>query len=103
VTKPSEIVQLLLNDEQLASFDSAAGLASNTKGKQAGETRDPDSVRDLWNDEGDDFFGHAASLATKADEENGPSATTPAVRGKKRKSTTTGAPRGRPKKKGPGS
>lgn len=101
VTKPSEIVQLLLNDEQLASFDSAAGLASNTKGKQAGETRDPDSVRDLWNDEGDDFFGHAASLATKADEENGPSAA-PAARGKKRKSTTTRAPRGRPKKKGPG-
>jgi len=60
VTKPSEIVQLLLNDDQLASLDNSAatGLSSKRAGKRPAEAEDGEPVRDLWNEEGDDFFVH---------------------------------------------
>jgi DNA helicase INO80 len=100
VAKPSEIMQLLLNDEQLATLDtSTAGRPASDSVKTAGEA----GARDLWNEEeGDDFFGHsglsagALGVGTEAaeDEQNGTPVPT-ATRGKKRKSGATGAPRGR--------
>ncbi|KAG2023344.1 SNF2-family ATP dependent chromatin remodeling factor snf21 [Coprinopsis cinerea AmutBmut pab1-1] len=96
MTKPSEIVQLLLNDEQLASLDQSGGLAaannqaSANKGKRS-ERKEGDNMGDLWNDEGDDFFGGGAGPSgEQGDDEGGNPA--PA---KKRKSRATGAPRGR--------
>ncbi|PPQ72024.1 hypothetical protein CVT24_008076 [Panaeolus cyanescens] len=93
VTKPSEIVQLLLNDEQLASLESSSRLSGGkgaSSGKQAG-----DSVPDLWNEEGDDFFGHTAVAAPEKPEDVEGHANAAGVRGKKRKAGGTGAPRGR--------
>ncbi|KAJ6621237.1 SNF2 family N-terminal domain-containing protein [Mycena sp. CBHHK59/15] len=99
VAKPSEIMQLLLNDEQLATLDtSAPGRTVQDPGNSAGDA----VARDLWNEEGDDFFGHSGPstvpIGTCAeageDDQNG----TPvpaATRGKKRKPGATGAPRGR--------
>jgi DNA helicase INO80 len=103
VTKPSEIVQLLLNDDQLARLDSstATDLSSKRVGKRPAivpSDADGQPVRDLWNEEGDDFFGHVGNLgsnhitAENLEDEAG----TPGpgiTRGKKRKATT--APRGR--------
>lgn len=59
VAKPSEIVQLLLNDEQLANLDTSAtsALSTNDAAGKPGNGDGPE--RDLWNDEGDDFFGHS--------------------------------------------
>ncbi|KAH9486801.1 Chromatin-remodeling ATPase INO80 [Psilocybe cubensis] len=102
VTKPSEIVQLLLNDEQLASLESNR-LPDGRKDKSDDSGKEGQAtVRDLWNEEGDDFFGHTASAPTeKPDEENTP-AVSQSTRGKRRKVGATGATRGRkpgPKKK----
>lgn len=92
MAKPSEIVQLLLNDEQLANIDNPneSGLPSKKSGKRPGTgpaSANNDAVRDLWNDEGDDFFGHLANqgnLAADRGEEEGTVAVAPS-RGKKRK------------------
>jgi DNA helicase INO80 len=100
VTKPSEIVQLLLNDDQLANLDTstARDLSSTKAGKQQeGAPGDADEpVRDLWNDEGDDFFGHAGptgvSTAVDAVEDESGTPIPSSVRGNKRK---PGAPRAR--------
>ncbi|KAJ7170009.1 SNF2 family DNA-dependent ATPase [Mycena filopes] len=89
VAKPSEIMQLLLNDEQLASLDTTAPAPAQDSVKPV------DDARDLWNEEGDDFFGHSGPNplgADVVDDETGAPATT-STRGKKRK--PTGAPRGR--------
>lgn len=57
-TKPSEIVQLLLNEDQLASLDASSGAVST--GSVAGLSKAPaTSTRDLWTEEGDEFFGHS--------------------------------------------
>ncbi|KIJ68315.1 hypothetical protein HYDPIDRAFT_24608 [Hydnomerulius pinastri MD-312] len=96
VAKPSEIVQLLLNDDQLANIDnpSASGPSSKKSGKQPAVGANPNggAVRDLWNDEGDDFFGHTvnagAANVDKGEEEEGAEAPS---RGKKRKAGTSGA------------
>lgn len=90
VTKPSEIVQLLLNDEQLASLESSNRLLGTRKDKSAEEKRsNQESVRDLWNEEGDDFFGHTAPTpAERPDDETLPVASA-STRGKRRKSGTT--------------
>jgi hypothetical protein len=65
VTKPSEIVQLLLNDDQLACLDTSTTDMPhrNTAKGPVDSTCDTeeDSFRDLWNEEGDDFFGHAGT------------------------------------------
>lgn len=102
VAKPSEIVQLLLNDEQLANIDNTdgPGLSSKKSGKRPGAgsaSTDNDTVRDLWNDEGDDFFGHPATqgngTADKGEEDG--TAVAPS-RGKKRKgANSSGVPRPR--------
>lgn len=100
VTKPSEIVQLLLNDDQLAGIDShdVSGLSSKKSGKRAAGSNDGggDTARDLWNEEGDDFFGHAVNAATVDKGNQGESAPVPS-RGKKRKAGASGV---RPKKGG---
>ncbi|KIK71158.1 hypothetical protein GYMLUDRAFT_317892 [Collybiopsis luxurians FD-317 M1] len=72
VAKPSEIVQLLLNDEQLANFPSSDSQNSvNGKGKGVA-----DSARDLWLEEGDEFFAGPQAPGTIAgndgvEDENG--------------------------------
>ncbi|KAG6846025.1 hypothetical protein H0H87_011073 [Tephrocybe sp. NHM501043] len=96
VTKPSEIVQLLLNDEQLATLSSSASQAPGSQSDVApaeGEKKPP--VQDLWNDEEDNFFGHSASLAPAPDGDDQGIPIATSTRGKKRKAGATGAPRGR--------
>ena len=100
MAKPREIVQLLLNDEQLASLDKSGGLAaaeqSNTnKGKQTGKKRangdgDEGGMGDLWNDDGDDFFGSGGGANQDDDENNGAGAAPK----KRRKNANAGAPKG---------
>ncbi|KAG1755152.1 SNF2 family N-terminal domain-containing protein, partial [Suillus paluster] len=101
VTKPSEIVQLLLNDDQLANLDSSNTSSSSSKktGKRAvgaSEGSSGDAMRDLWNEEGDDFFGHstnnsgAAAPPEGGEEEEGTAAP---AKGKKRKAGASARPR----------
>lgn len=88
VAKPSEIVQLLLNDEQLASLDSSA--TSNLSDGMGSTTADNGAVRDLWNEDGDDFFGHSTTAISIVPVDNAEEDSTlvPAsTRGKKRKTT----------------
>ncbi|KAF8973906.1 SNF2 family DNA-dependent ATPase [Flammula alnicola] len=104
VTKPSEIVQLLLNDEQLASLESSNRLPGTRKDKSTDEkASNQEAVRDLWNEEGDDFFGHTAPAPVeRQDEDSVVTVASQSTRGKRRKLGTTGATRGRkpgPKKK----
>ncbi|EIW86595.1 hypothetical protein CONPUDRAFT_45589 [Coniophora puteana RWD-64-598 SS2] len=98
VTKPSEIVQLLLNDDQLASLENnPPALSVATNGTKRA---DPGAVRDLWNEEGDDFFGHTTGPTNQEGEEEAEApaiATTTSTRGKKRKVGSGGA---RPRKAG---
>ena len=63
VTKPSEIVQLLLNEDQLANLDNNTNTAKKNGKRPAGSNDASDGpVRDLWNEEGDEFFGHPGPL-----------------------------------------
>ena len=101
VTKPSEIVQLLLNEDQLANLDSAASAGASAKknGKkpagQADGTATP--IRDLWTEEGDEFFGQSgisgAANIQEYEEEGGTPA--PVLPRKKGRGEGTGARRGR--------
>jgi DNA helicase INO80 len=98
VTKPSEIVQLLLNDEQLAALNtSTAPSMSTSHGAIEGTPNHAGGpVQDLWNDEEDNFFGHSGTLVTAAASDAVDADTPiPSTRGKKRKSGTTGTARGR--------
>jgi len=100
VTKPSEIVQLLLNDDQLANIDSSN--TSSAPSKKAGKRTvgasegSSDAMRDLWNEEGDDFFGHSTNnsgaIAPPEGGEEEEATVTPA-KGKKRKATAGARPR----------
>ncbi|KAF9569693.1 hypothetical protein CPC08DRAFT_652613 [Agrocybe pediades] len=98
VTKPSEIVQLLLTDEQLANLETSNRLTGAGKDKASGKG-DQAPVQDLWNEDGDDFFGHTAPQAADrpADEDgNNPTGAAPtSTRGKRRKAGATGSTRGR--------
>lgn len=89
VAKPSEIVQLLLNDEQLAGLDTSStkALAGDDQVSGGNEAREP--VRDLWNDEGDDFFRQAVVPigGDVAEDENGLSISS---KGKRAKKSTRG-------------
>lgn len=81
MAKPSEIVQLLLNDEQLANLDTN-NLPSNHMSAKAVEG----TVRDLWNEEGDDFFGHSGpSVDAEQNDEDSGTAVAQTTKGKKRK------------------
>jgi chromatin-remodeling ATPase INO80 len=87
IAKPSEIVSLLLNDDELANLDSTATLS----GADSKETPKPfpRESRDLWVDDGDDFFGATNNVADNAmapirEEENQtPTPKGPAKRGRK--------------------
>ncbi|KAI0361785.1 hypothetical protein OH77DRAFT_461899 [Trametes cingulata] len=98
VTKPSEIVQLLLNEDQLASLDaSGSGTSGNASGKKpAGADA---AVQDLWNEEGDEFFGQSSSgpggkNGVNDDNEDESAPVTPAPRGRGRRGRGGGAGRG---------
>lgn len=94
VTKPSEIVQLLLNDEQLAALNTSTPTTSH--GAIEGTTNQAGPMQDLWNDEEDNFFGHSGTLATAAASDAvDPDTPIPSTRVKKRKSGATGTTRGR--------
>ncbi|KAF9452648.1 hypothetical protein P691DRAFT_696592 [Macrolepiota fuliginosa MF-IS2] len=97
MAKPSEIVQLLLNDEQLANLDTKNISSSQINAKAADGT-----VRDLWNEEGDDFFGHSGPTNLVEPNEEDSGTTVPQVTKGKRRRTGAGTGRGRkpgPKKK----
>ena len=103
VTKPSEIVQLLLNEDQLASLNangaSTAEPSTRKSGKKVSVSGQNESgIRELWNEEGDDFFGHATSAqagpSTNVENEDD-STPTPQGRGRKRKGDGTLTTRGR--------
>jgi DNA helicase INO80 len=65
VTKPSEIVQLLLNEDQLANLGTAGAVPSQSLSGQPVTNGSSESMRELWNEEGDDFFaGKNPSRAT---------------------------------------
>jgi len=99
VTKPSEIVQLLLNDEQLATLNTSASpnMSANHSTAEGTSNHAGGSVQDLWNDEEDNFFGHsgitATAVTTDVVETDAPVPSS--YRGKKRKTGTTGTTRGR--------
>ncbi|KZT74763.1 hypothetical protein DAEQUDRAFT_659213 [Daedalea quercina L-15889] len=97
VTKPSEIVQLLLTDDQLANLETTEP-STKSKGKKRADPVQAEAGRDLWNEEGDDFFGQSGpgqvgNAADAVDDESGTPVPT-SGRGRKRGSGT-GAPRGR--------
>ncbi|KAI5124611.1 hypothetical protein M0805_004221 [Coniferiporia weirii] len=101
VAKPNEIVSLLLNDDELANLEknsSNNAATSKKSGDRPGEGTSQ-AVRDLWAEEGDDFFGHSnppAASITPADEDDGTPDPSSNIRGKKRKGAS-GALRGRNK------
>jgi len=100
-TKPSEIVQLLLNEDQLASLDASSSVPGPITTDTGGTSKAPAApTRDLWTEEGDDFFGHSGPAQSGPqdsgkDVEDG-TATPKPTRGKKRSraGATTGS-RGR--------
>jgi len=99
VTKPSEIVQLLLNDDQLANLDTSGDLSAKQAGKRPVRADDGNGkqMRDLWNEEGDDFFGHsgAAGTAELVEEDKDAGTPVPSVSISRKRKGPTGAPRGR--------
>lgn len=99
VTKPKEIVSLLLNDDELANLDkSDAGKNDNRAGDAASQ-----AARALMADEEDDFFSNngpnndttGVDLGENEEEGENPG---PSVRGKKRKgpAAAAAAPRRKP-------
>lgn len=95
--KPSEIVQLLLTPDQLANLDTNNANNAKKNGKKpAGQAAAADApVRDLWNEEGDDFFGNSNAPANGASgiQEMDDEGTPVPVAGRKRRGE--GARRGR--------
>jgi DNA helicase INO80 len=63
LTKPSEIVQLLLNEDQLANLNSGNVDPSQSLSGQPITNGSMPVSRELWNEEGDDFFTGAISNA----------------------------------------
>ena len=97
VTKPSEIVQLLLNDEQLASLESSNTLPGSRTEESSEKQENQNPVRDLWNEEGDDFFGHTTAAPTERQDDENIASTSQSTRGKRRKlGATVTHPRKKP-------
>jgi DNA helicase INO80 len=63
LTKPSEIVQLLLNEDQLANLNSGNVDPSQSLSGQPVTNGSMSVSRELWNEEGDDFFTGATGNA----------------------------------------
>jgi len=91
-------VSLLLNDEQLASYEGSSRFSNDKANGQASQ----DAMKDLWIEEGDDFFGASvnANNAERPDED-GQAAVAQGGKGKRRKPTApaTGRKKGGGKKK----
>lgn len=102
-------MSLLLNDDELANLEkqapnnSAASKKSSNKRTGGASDETTQAVRDLWTEEGDDFFGHTGGPPTGAtiteipEEEDatpGPTAST-STRGKRRRGGAPGGGRGR--------
>lgn len=104
VTKPSEIVQLLLNEDQLANLES--GVSDKAAGKRAAQPNgNGDAMRDLWTEEGDEFFGHSNAASNGPTEQTKDDESTPvptSLRGKKRRADGGGTGRGRGRGRGRG-
>ncbi|KAH9857919.1 SNF2 family N-terminal domain-containing protein [Lenzites betulinus] len=111
VAKPSEIVQLLLNEDQLAGLEAnSGGTSARAAGKKPAGADTP--VQDLWNEEGDEFFGQSSAGqggkgAGQEDNEDESVPATPAPRGRGRRgrggARGTGAGRGgKPRGRGRG-
>lgn len=101
VTKPNEIVSLLLNDDELANLEnqgSASSISGKRSNKRAAGSTDETSqaVRDLWAEEGDDFFGHSGPAASATitdvpeDDDMTPVPASVSMRGKKRRGPNAG-------------
>jgi DNA helicase INO80 len=97
VTKPSEIVQLLLNDEQLATLNNTTPPTMSDNHGDAKGMSGHAGGPDLWNDEEDNFFGHSGNIATAvaSDVVDADTPISNSTRGKKRKAGTSNVPRGR--------
>ncbi|TFK57143.1 hypothetical protein OE88DRAFT_1715887 [Heliocybe sulcata] len=98
VTKPNEIVSLLLPEDQLATLNTTvSSKQTNKRGLISGVNGSEDVTRDLWNDEGDEFFGRSEPVQNNGSEsvveDIGPIAVS--GRGKKRKQGAQGPGRGR--------
>jgi len=109
VAKPKEIVSLLLNDDELANLekqgsDKALAAKSNNK-KVAGATSETSqAVREMWAEEGDDFFGQGgsnqmAAIPEGAEGEGEPASQPKSTRGRKRGGGASGRGRGRGKRR----
>ena len=93
MTKPNEIVSLLLNDDELANLDKQGteGLDSTNYNPQAMKGI---GAKDVGADEDDDFFGTGGNLANEnsaaivevGDEDENGAPVTVSARGKKRAS-----------------
>lgn len=109
VARPNEIVSLLLNDDELANLEkqgsnnAAASKKPNDKRVNGASDETTQAVRDLWAEEGDDFFGHTngpppgASIAEVPEEDDAtpiPTGST-STRGKRRRGGAAGGGRGR--------
>ena len=87
VTKPSEIVQLLLNEDQLAGLNAAASVETSSKKsgkKAAAATQNESGIRELWNEEGDDFFGNSGGPTIQELDDEGTPVPTVSGRGRKK-------------------
>ena len=60
VAKTSDIASLLLNDDELAMVKSSPGVSTPTNGDGQGQS--DSTIRDMWYEEGDDFFGLELSM-----------------------------------------
>ncbi|GBE77918.1 Putative DNA helicase [Sparassis crispa] len=103
VTKPSEIVQLLLNEDQLVNLDKDVATKS-TEGIPTGAVAGTEgAVEDLWDEDGDEFFGPSQGGVNAEMLEEEPAPAPAPTRGRKRKDPN--APRKKPgpkaKKKAP--
>ncbi|KAI0778036.1 SNF2 family N-terminal domain-containing protein [Trametes elegans] len=102
VTKPSEIVQLLLTEDQLANLDANNSGGDGTSVKAAGKkpVGAESSMQDLWNEEGDEFFGQSSGQAGKGgaqdenDDESAPVTPAPRGRGRRGRGGSRGGGRG---------
>jgi DNA helicase INO80 len=90
IAKPSEIVSLLLNDDEIANLGTTATLSkADGGGVSQPPNQLPGQTRDLWVDDGDDFFGASAAGTENAnatiqdDNANPVAAKTPGKRGRK--------------------
>ena len=95
LTKPSEIVQLLLNEDQLANLNSGNVDPSQSLSGQPITNGSMNVSRELWSEEADDFFTGATGNATGntggasldiIEDEAGAGTTTKKKRAKPRKS-----------------